>query len=480
MTDFINTIDILGDDVVADDIIDGSIAEYHDDQITNIGEYAFYKCNALSSINFPMTTRISSRAFADCTALSSINLPTVENIETSAFNGCTALSSINLPAAHGLFSRAFQNCSGLISADFPTFISTIFEYTFSGCNVLKTLILRGTTKVSFLQNTNAFNSTPIASGTGYIYVPSALYDSYVTDSNWSTYSSQFRKLEEWTVDGTTTGELDLVNRHMVRFFNSDGTLLGYQIVATGEDANYDGTPVYPEDASVPFSGFEPQPIGVTADIDCYAQYISFATASWAKIAEISESGKASEYFNIGDTKIINCNGNSIKVEIAAFSEDSLADNSGKAGITIITTSVYPSAVAYDTSSTKKSWSECSFRTYCNNTIYSGMDEDLRVYIKEVTKHSLNGQSGGDVELTNDYCWALSQKEVGGNGMWSSFTSPVYNQIFIDDESRKRNGVLWNLRDFHSDNLRYYVSNLGSVTYGTGIKTARYFLFGFCI
>ena len=49
---------------------------------------------------------------------------------------------------------------------------------------------------------------PIASGAGYIYVPAALVDSYKVATNWSTYAAQFRALEDYTVDGTTMGELD--------------------------------------------------------------------------------------------------------------------------------------------------------------------------------------------------------------------------------------------------------------------------------
>ena len=70
-----------------------------------------------------------------------------------------------------------------------------------------TLILRSET-VATLPSTSAFSSTPIASGTGYIYVPRALVDSYKAASNWSTYANQFRALEDYTVDGTTTGALD--------------------------------------------------------------------------------------------------------------------------------------------------------------------------------------------------------------------------------------------------------------------------------
>lgn len=35
-----------------------------------------------------------------------------------------------------------------------------------------------------------------------------LVDTYKADTNWSTYAAQFRALEDYTVDGTITGELD--------------------------------------------------------------------------------------------------------------------------------------------------------------------------------------------------------------------------------------------------------------------------------
>ena len=56
--------------------------------------------------------------------------------------------------------------------------------------------------------TSAFDSTPIKSGNGYIYVPFALIEQYKAATNWSTYAAQFRALEDYTVDGTITGGLD--------------------------------------------------------------------------------------------------------------------------------------------------------------------------------------------------------------------------------------------------------------------------------
>lgn len=39
--------------------------------------------------------------------------------------------------------------------------------------------------------------TPMKSGTGYIYVPAALVDSYKAATNWSTYADQIRAIEDY-------------------------------------------------------------------------------------------------------------------------------------------------------------------------------------------------------------------------------------------------------------------------------------------
>lgn len=101
---------------------------------------------------------------------------------------------------------ALSRCTALTVVDVPN-ITSIDRDAMSNCSALTTLVLRGNTACS-LANTNALTGSPIASGTGYIYVPASLIDSYKAATNWSTYADQIRALEDHTVDGTTTGELD--------------------------------------------------------------------------------------------------------------------------------------------------------------------------------------------------------------------------------------------------------------------------------
>jgi hypothetical protein len=112
----------------------------------------------------------------------------------------------------------FGHCSALKYAEFSA-ATSIAAAAFLMCYRLVALVLRNKSLVT-LANTNALancyhingnaNTTynPTGAKDGYIYVPAALVDTYKAASNWSTYASQIRALEDYTVDGTITGELD--------------------------------------------------------------------------------------------------------------------------------------------------------------------------------------------------------------------------------------------------------------------------------
>ena len=167
-----------------DALIDRSITEISSSSVTSIGDSAFESCSSLTTANFPVATSIGNYAFESCSSLTTANFPAATSIGGSAFRYCSALTTADFPVATSIGSNAFRYC-----------------------NALTTLLLRGN-NVCTLSNTNAFDSTKIKSGTGYIYVPSALIEQYKAATNWSTYADQFRALEDYTVDGTITGELD--------------------------------------------------------------------------------------------------------------------------------------------------------------------------------------------------------------------------------------------------------------------------------
>lgn len=105
-------------------------------------------------------------------------------------------------------ARVFYGCSKLATVDFSN-VTSIGNEAFNNCSKLTALILRNTTGVPTgdwtYTNSPALGGTPIWSRTGYIYVPRVLVDSYKAASNWSGHAEQIRALEDYTDDGTVTG-----------------------------------------------------------------------------------------------------------------------------------------------------------------------------------------------------------------------------------------------------------------------------------
>ena len=96
-----------------------------------------------------------------------------------------------------LISRtgSFMSCSNLAKIDFDV-LEEMKDADFYQCFALSAVIIRSPV-VCTMSDSNAFELTPIASGTGYIYVPAALVDSYKAATNWSVYADQIRAIEDY-------------------------------------------------------------------------------------------------------------------------------------------------------------------------------------------------------------------------------------------------------------------------------------------
>lgn len=149
---------------IVDSIIDGSITEVTSG-VDSIRTGAFQNCKKLTEAIFPSATSVGASAFSMCHKLETVDLGNTTSIGTSAFNACSSLTTVIL--------RSTTMASGASAFD--------YAYHFTGAgNTVKD---------------------------GYFYVPSALVDSYTTDTAWTKFAGHFRALEEYTVDGTITGEL---------------------------------------------------------------------------------------------------------------------------------------------------------------------------------------------------------------------------------------------------------------------------------
>lgn len=114
-----------------------------------------------------------------------------------------------MPSVKSIYQYAFRGCNSLSVVDLPV-VEKIDGTAFFSLKNITALILRNTEKVCEWLVLDATGGSMISQSTnGYIYIPSNLIDSYrAEDCRWHYYANQFRVLEDYTVDGTTTGALD--------------------------------------------------------------------------------------------------------------------------------------------------------------------------------------------------------------------------------------------------------------------------------
>ena len=127
-----------------DSLITREVTTYTNDRVATIGGYAFAYYSKLTSVSFPSCTTIGDYAFASCFNLTSVSFPSCTTIGGFAFRSCSKLTTIYL----------------------------------------------GASSICTLAASNAFSGTGIWSTKGYIYVPSSLYASYKTATNWVFFSNR--------------------------------------------------------------------------------------------------------------------------------------------------------------------------------------------------------------------------------------------------------------------------------------------------
>lgn len=261
---------------------------------------------------------------------------------------------------------------------------------------------------------------------------------------------------------------------------------------------YGSTPeeYIPDKDGYGFGGWQPEVATVTGDASYYAQWVevlTFANASWEKINELAESGESANYFSIGDKKTITHTSNgttyTTEIEIVGFDVDYLADDTGKAGITIATYNAVhamtPTTSAVNTV-TWKSSTQC--RRY-TDTIYDGLPSELQAVIKEVKKTSvyIDSTYGRSSVDTTDKIFLLGMEEVG---LYEDDRLPddvKYSLSTLVKKGRStRNGVsglypqTWFLRDSSRSKKHAMVTANGTLNVDAAGGSTGFLVFGFCI
>lgn len=225
-----------------DELVGKTITEYSSDS-TELKDYTFYKCDKLHTVNMPNIQSIGQYCFYYVNVLSNINVSKVITVGVNAFVSAfkenviylelpelvtlggdsefrnnAGIKSFKAPKLKNLSQQTFAynaNCEeyflplaeimgkntflsniSLVSLSLPSIKQINGTNVFKDCGALTSLILAGE-YVASLGSTTSFTNTPIANGTGYIYVPSALVNDYKGATNWSAFADQIRALEDY-------------------------------------------------------------------------------------------------------------------------------------------------------------------------------------------------------------------------------------------------------------------------------------------
>lgn len=278
-----------------------------------------------------------------------------------------------------------------------------------------------------------------------------------------------------------------IPRYTITFYDVDGDTVLYT-----EQVIYGGSSSYSPDPkeSYTFAGWNPQPVNVTSDLKCYGiweEIISFATASWERIAQISESGQASQVFSVGDTRTETIDGSNFTLEIIGFNHDTITDTGELAGITVWIKDFNKVKVP--------NFMSCPWDNNLHKNhevpIFDLLSSELQSVIKSVTKEYIKAYSEYSKRTCTAKIWSLSAEEIdletGKSNVregktyekFANYPDKKYNNSAYTYPDIKTNKRYW-LRSFHFSGGAMYVSASGSLGQGSNYLTQSYVCPCFCI
>lgn len=156
---------------------------------------------------------------------------------------------------------------------------------------------------------------------------------------------------------------------------------------------------------------------IDEDLTLYAKWINKGATldsySWQDIGIISQAGRGSEFFNLGDIKNITLNETAHPFEIVGFDHDDQVAG-GKAGITFGSQTVVDPIYCrpFNRRKTNKGgWDASSIRVYLNNEMIDTLPAELQSQLLEVVKLTSNGSPTHQLIKSYDKLFLFSDTET---------------------------------------------------------------------
>lgn len=347
-----------------------------------------------------------------------------------------------------------------------------------------------------------------------------------TYSGWSLKSesnASIAALKKITSNRTVyTAFKSIVREYTIKFYDGK-TLIKTEKIPYGGSSEYIFNKV-----GAYFQKWEPEPINITGDMDCYGvwEYASFATDSWYTIREIVRRGEAEDYYKIGDTReasfTMDGEVNNVILRIVGFNRDYQV-NENESTMTIIATTPLKNPIAFSTTKIPENTTLTDPAYYLNQKGYFGSDIDN--YLSNVYKAFISSEkcniwpvskkfnypyipySGLQTHSTVFHFWIPSIREVAGDAPYrdqvsGSYYGDIYHKTKEEIEAEggdilydsSGNGpwkkriktpygetqpVSWWLRDVDYSEC-YIVKPDGSIDTTAPNEANAHIVFGFCI
>lgn len=163
---------------------------YNNNTIVNLGAYKFYGDDGITGVSCENLQTIGSDCFYDCDGIYSVYLPSIRSIN----------------------SYAFRNCNYLQRVELGENLNSMENYIFENCNNLKRVIIRNPNRVPDI-GSDLFKNSSITNGTGFVFVPNELIESYRSHGIWSKYAN--------AIDGITLTKMSMSVPIKINVYNGN-------------------------------------------------------------------------------------------------------------------------------------------------------------------------------------------------------------------------------------------------------------------
>lgn len=218
--------------------------------------------------------------------------------------------------------------------------------------------------------------------------------------------------------------------------------------------------------------------------------VDLNSLTWEKIAEYSESGKAAQIFEIGDTKDFTLTtGEKCKAVILDFDHDTLAaDATKKAGITFGLLNCLEGAYVMNNEWTNEGgYIGSKMFTTINTVFYDKLPEDMKPFLKRTVKTVATSGEDSEIKEFDAFVFLLSEVEAFGTTYGSYEGEGTQYPYYEKEENRIKklgeNGTActWWLRSPRSTYSAYFCSVTSDGTLSNYLAgLARGLSAGFCI